>query len=188
MRVQDDPRQEVADLLRELNLWVISRQPDQAMLGEVAGLLRYAVTRLGGLADDHLDYAEWGYDHVDGPIAGRFNAVAPPMDVRPRAQDGSVVALLTWGAAYEGPPGQAHGGVIAAAFDEVLGDAQPEPPGQTARLVVDYRSPAPLGVELVLRAHQVSTEGRKRTMAATLHDGERLVAEAQALFITARPQ
>ena len=29
-----------------------------------------------------------------------------------------------FGAAYEGPPGSVHGGIIAAAFDEVLGMTQ----------------------------------------------------------------
>jgi hypothetical protein len=43
---------------------------------------------------------------------------------------------VTFGSAYEGPPGCVHGGYVAAAFDEMLGFVQSlgGNPGMTARL------------------------------------------------------
>ena len=48
----------------------------------------------------------------------------------------SGIATVTFGSAYEGPPGCVHGGYVAAAFDEMLGFVQSlgGNPGMTARL------------------------------------------------------
>ena len=45
--------------------------------------------------------------------------------------------VVTFGDAYEGPPGCVHGGFIAASFDEMLGfvAGATGKPGMTARLV-----------------------------------------------------
>lgn len=59
-------------------------------------------------------------DH--SPLVGPLNPLAPPIVI---SADGTkVTGVVTFGAAYEGPPGCVHGGFIAAAFDEVLGLAQ----------------------------------------------------------------
>src|SRR5438270_472420 len=57
-------------------------------------------------------------------------------------------------------------------------------PAVTARLEVDYRSPALLHREMRLEAWAERIEGRKLHLAATVHDGETLVAEGRALFLT----
>ena len=95
----------------------------------------------------------------------------------------------TFGPAYEGPPGCVHGGYVAAIFDELLGATQSlsGTQGMTAHLEVDYRSPTPLGQELVLRGWLDGTEDRKIWARATLHAGDRLCAEAMALFLAFRP-
>src|SRR5690606_11671334 len=56
------------------------------------------------------------------PVSGAANAVASPLRYW---RDGEVLrAEAVWGAVYEGPPGSLHGGMVAAAFDELLGVAQ----------------------------------------------------------------
>ncbi len=63
-----------------------------------------------------------------------------------------VIGHANFGVAYEGPPGYVHGGIIAAAFDEVLGMAQSLTgnPGMTGTLSIRYRRPDPcLLTELV---------------------------------------
>jgi acyl-coenzyme A thioesterase PaaI-like protein len=120
-------------------------------------------------------------------LIGRSNPLAPPISVR--AEDGRVHAEVTFGSAYEGPPGCLHGGYVAAAFDEVLGYAQSLTgnPGMTGRLEVTYRSPTPLHTPLRFEAWVESTVGRKITARCTLHAGDRLCAEATGLFISIKP-
>ena len=103
-----------------------------------------------------------------------------------------MVGEVTFGAAYEGPPGCVHGGFIAAGFDEVLGIAQgmSGEPGMTARLTVNYRSPSPLlqplrfvgGIDHI-DGRKIFTKGELRTVA-----DDRLCAEAEGLFISMNPE
>lgn len=133
--------------------------------------------------DDPERYAF--FDH--SPFIGLANPLSPPIVFR--HEPGRVVGTVTFGAAYEGPPGCVHGGYVAAAFDELLGAAQSMSgtQGMTARLVVDYRSPTPLGQPLVLEGEMTSHEGRKIFCAGRLHAGDRLCAEAEGLFISFDP-
>jgi acyl-coenzyme A thioesterase PaaI-like protein len=121
------------------------------------------------------------------PVAGPANPIAPPL--RLKLDGDGVVARVVFGAVYEGPPGCVHGGYIAAAFDEVLGFVQSFTgrPGMTGRLSVAYRSPTPLHEELVLRGRVERVDGRKILTRATLHHGDTLTADADALFISIDP-
>ncbi|HAC80915.1 MAG TPA: hypothetical protein DCG06_11515, partial [Deltaproteobacteria bacterium] len=47
-------------------------------------------------------------------------------------------------------------------------------------------SPTPLHTPLVFRSHVESIEGRKVICRGTLHEGDRLCAEAKAIFISLR--
>ena len=133
---------------------------------------------LGG--DDPERYAF--FDH--SPFIGLSNPLSPPIEMR--YLENGVEATVTFGAAYEGPPGCVHGGYVAAAFDELLGCAQSlsGTQGMTARLVVNFRSPTPLATALRMEAELVSHEGRKITAAGRLFAGERLCAEAEGLFVS----
>lgn len=128
------------------------------------------------------------FDH--SPIIGLANPLSPPMEMNYDPADPSVLrARATFGPAYEGPPGCVHGGYVAAIFDELLGATQSlsGTQGMTAHLEVDYRSPTPLGEELTLRGWLDGTDDRKIWARATLHAGDRLCAEAMALFLAFRP-
>jgi acyl-coenzyme A thioesterase PaaI-like protein len=121
------------------------------------------------------------FDH--SPMLGRANPLAPPIELW---DDGGVMrGRVTFGSAYEGPPGCAHGGYVAAAFDEVLGSTQSLAgrPGMTGRLTVHFRSPTPLHIELRFESRVVEVSGRKTLTHGTLHAGDRLYAEAEGLFI-----
>ena len=74
-----------------------------------------------------------------------------------------VAGRVTFGSAYEGPPGCVHGGYVAAAFDELLGATQSlsGTQGMTAHLEVDYRRPTPLNTPLELEGWLDRREGRK---------------------------
>jgi acyl-coenzyme A thioesterase PaaI-like protein len=121
---------------------------------------------------------------LNSPVSGVLNPVAPPVDMR--FEEGGVVATVTLGIAYEGPPGHVHGGVTSLIFDEVLGKVQglTDRPGMTGTLTVRYRRPAPLNLPLVFRAKVDRVDGRKVYTSGTLHCGDELCAEAEGLFIS----
>lgn len=96
-----------------------------------------------------------------------------------------VRATCTFDERHQGAPGFVHGGSLATAIDDTVGTLLVllRRPAVTARLEVDYRSPAFLGRAMALEAWAEGIEGRKLHLAATVHDGEALVAEARALFL-----
>lgn len=126
---------------------------------------------------------EWSAFFDDSPLIGLANPLSPPMVLEHAGE--RVVAHVTFGAAYEGPPGCVHGGYIAAVFDELLGAAQSlsGDQGMTAHLGVDYRRPTPLGVPLRLEGWLERREGRKIYARGNLHAADVLTAEAEGLFI-----
>lgn len=125
------------------------------------------------------------FDH--SPLMGIANPLAPPMDIR--EVDGVVVAIATFGQAYEGPPGCVHGGYVAAAFDEVLGATQAlsGAPGMTGTLTIRYESPTPLQVALRYEGRLVGVERRKIFTEGVCYAGDRLTATAKGTFISVRP-
>lgn len=157
-----------------------------------------AVTTVRELSD-HLEevgtvvqpseYASWGVpEHLGAnPAIGQRNPVSPPLNpvVLP---DATVRCDVTLGVEYQGPPGCVHGGIIALAFDEMLGlaNAASSSVGMTADLQIVYKSPTPLGAPLRFEARQDRVEGRKIWASATLHTGDTLCARAEALFIEPR--
>jgi acyl-coenzyme A thioesterase PaaI-like protein len=122
------------------------------------------------------------------PLSGTSNPIAMPMRMEVVGDpDGEhhIEGHVTFGPAYEGPPGHCHGGFVAAMFDEMLGYVQLAP-GFTAWLKVQYRKPTPLNRELELRAWIESVEGRKRMIRGTCHLDGVLLTEAEGLFIAPR--
>ena len=119
------------------------------------------------------------------PLIGLANPLAPPLVVG-RKDDRHAHATGIFGSAYEGPPGNVHGGFVAAAFDEVLGFVQSlsGKPGMTGRLTVHYRSPTPLHTPLLFEATLERVEGRKIFTSARLEANGVLCAEAEGLFIS----
>ncbi|MFN8052961.1 MAG: PaaI family thioesterase [Acidimicrobiales bacterium] len=119
----------------------------------------------------------------NSPFIGLANPMSPPMVLG--YEGDAVVAHVTFGSAFEGPPACVHGGYIAAAFDEVLGAAQSlsGDQGMTARLITNYRSPTPLHEPLRIEARLDRREGRKIFVTGRMTVGDRLTAEAEGLFI-----
>jgi acyl-coenzyme A thioesterase PaaI-like protein len=123
------------------------------------------------------------------PIVGLSNPLAAPLSLEMGGEkDGRryVVGRVEFNAAYEGPPGNVHGGMVAAAWDEVLGMAQSlsGQAGFTGTLTIRYRSPTPLYEPLVFKAWVERVEGRKIFTSGTCHAGDRLTSEADAIFVT----
>ncbi|MEV0583541.1 PaaI family thioesterase [Nonomuraea sp. NPDC050310] len=106
-----------------------------------------------------------------------------------RTPDGSTVeAEFTVAEAHQGAPGLAHGGVLAAAMDEIIGMSVWlfQRPYVTGRLETDFRLPVPVGATLHLRAWCTGVSGRKAYLEAEGRlggpDGP-VAVRAAALFI-----
>lgn len=182
----------VAAAVRRINqLLLDSELPEAELLAAAERAEEFART----LAEGPRGRPRWGFGetanagdqgaHFDNsPLIGLSNPVAPPLSLS--VENGEVVGTVTWTRPYEGPPGHCHGGFVAAAFDEVLGLAQSSAgqPGMTGGLTVRYRKPTPLYREVRFRGRVDRVEGRKIFTSATLHDGDTLCAEAEALFIS----
>lgn len=91
---------------------------------------------------------------------------------------------------HEGPPGRAHGGLVALALDDAM--SMPIHGGGrfalTGRLEVDFRAAAPIGRELVVEAWIDREEGRKLHLRGALRDGETTIATGAALYVAAEPR
>ncbi|MBB2911825.1 acyl-coenzyme A thioesterase PaaI-like protein [Streptosporangium becharense] len=111
------------------------------------------------------------------------------LHLRATTPDGlTVVAEFTVGEAHQGAPGLAHGGVLAAAMDEVIGMSVWlfQRPYVTGRLETDYLAPVPVGTTLHLRAWCTGVSGRKAYLEAEGRAGSPdgpVAVRAAALFI-----
>jgi acyl-coenzyme A thioesterase PaaI-like protein len=115
-------------------------------------------------------------------VVGLRNAIAPPLTV---VQEGrGVRAAFTLGAAYEGPPGSVHGGVLALVLDQMLGEAAGAggKPGMTATLTLSYRQRTALG-ELTSEAWIEKTDGIKTWARGEIRGADGVTVEAEGLFI-----
>jgi acyl-coenzyme A thioesterase PaaI-like protein len=174
---------------------VPSNAPEEELRAAADGLERYAerlrehprLKRAMGAAES-ANAGDVGAFFDQSPMIGLANPLAPPITI---SQTGAKTAkgTVTFGSAYEGPPSSVHGGFVAAAFDEVLGFVQSlgGSPGFTGRLTVHYRSPTPLHTELRIDVQLDRVEGRKTFAMGQLYAGETLCAEAEGLFISAKP-
>jgi acyl-coenzyme A thioesterase PaaI-like protein len=100
----------------------------------------------------------------------------------------SARAELIIGVHHQGAPGLAHGGLLAAAFDETLGSLNwlLRQPAVTARLETDFLRPVPVGSSLFIEAEIVGVAGRKVYTVAEGHLGSPdgpVAVRAAALFV-----
>ena len=103
-----------------------------------------------------------------------------------RAEDESLVARVWFGPETEGPPGHAHGGAMAAVFDEVLGLAAwaAGHPIVVGTLNVQFRQLLPLMTVMQVDSEIVSVDGRKVMVSGKIQDDEGTIyAEAECLCI-----
>ena len=86
---------------------------------------------------------------------------------------------------HEAGPGLVHGGLVAAALDEACGLLATwyRFPCVTGRLLVDYKRPVPINVDLLLRARVEHEEGRRVDIRGQLTRGDEMLAEAECAFV-----
>jgi acyl-coenzyme A thioesterase PaaI-like protein len=195
---KDDPakwaqKRRLADAMRlVIERLVPSDAPEAELRAAAEGLEHYAEALR---AHPRLRYA-FGYgEAANAGDAGAFfdqspmqvlaNPLAPPVTIS-QTGERSALGRVTFGSAYEGPPGCVHGGFVAAAFDEVLGFVQSlsGKPGMTGSLTVRYRKPTPLHRELRIAAELVRVDKRRLFAEERLTADETRCADAEAVFIS----
>ena len=128
---------------------------------------------------------------TDRPISGPGNPAANELIIW---RDGLVArGVAVFGRLSEASPGRVHGGLTAAAFDDVMGYVMiiEATAAYTGELTVRYRKPMLLGMPIHFQA-QVTDRGEKVwTISATAHagsaDGE-VVSEASGRFVVVSPE
>ncbi|MCS7178543.1 MAG: PaaI family thioesterase [Anaerolineae bacterium] len=124
-------------------------------------------------------------------VCGRENPCGLKLKFYEDPESRVVRAELTLPEYYQGYPGIAHGGVIAAILDEISGRAvmlqtSTETFMVTLRLIVRYRRPTPVGVPLVAVGwvEQLGQAGARVAGQIRLPDGT-ITAEGEALLAVA---
>jgi uncharacterized protein (TIGR00369 family) len=92
---------------------------------------------------------------------------------------------------YTGPPGHAHGGIIATILDEAMGKVNKlrQVVALTSRITVEYLKPVPLNQLLRVESREASLRGRRHVNIAEILDrkGE-VLARSRGLFIAIDPK
>jgi len=121
----------------------------------------------------------------DCVVSGDANPMG--LDVQFFREGDEAVSHVVLGPAFEGAPNRAHGGVVAAVFDDLMGFILTihESPAYTAELTVRYKRPTPVGEEIEFRARLVDRRGRRLQIEAEATDRSGTkIATAVGLFIT----
>jgi hypothetical protein len=113
--------------------------------------------------------------NLRSPVSGQANPLAAPLYLEIRGD--TTYGHATYGYVHEGPNHHAHGGVVAAALDEIVGSAQTASgtAGYTGTLTIKMLGPTPLGKRIDYEAGVDRVEGRKIHVWATAScEGQRL--------------
>lgn len=194
-----DQRRRAAQRVRELTLEITTADADDADFAALASALEPLIERLEhspriAFAVDGLhtkDHAavrhgrEPAYDR--DPLIGLSNPLAPPL-ARCGGPDSNEWEV-SFGDAYGGHPGLAHGGYVAAVLDHVLGVAASSSgsAAMTGTLTTRFLRPTPLNERLTCSGRVDRVEGRKVFCSAALEASGTIVAEAQGVYLRVEP-
>ena len=178
----------LAQAVRELIDATVRTGADEATIERAAASVREVTESLRPLNEDGwnaLRHAETGRPLLfTNPAAGWRNPIAPPMVIH-HDPDGRCWSDFTLGAAYEGPPGMAHGGIAALVLDHLLGEAASgglTKPKFTGTISLRYLRGTPLG-PLHAEAWVERVDGHKTYARGVICDTAGQTVEAEGVFI-----
>ena len=184
----DPAGQRLAAIVRRLVDATIRTTAGEDELAAAAKHVRAALTVLGGTQIPGSPGTHYGMHELawtrGNPVIGQRNAVAPPVTVV-HDRPGSARAEVVLGAAYEGPPGHVHGGVLAMLLDHIMGDAASHQRRRaaTGTLQVRYNRGIRLG-RVIIEANVVAEQDRKVHVEARAGEpGGGVGVEASGIFI-----
>lgn len=177
-----------AAALRRLGHALVARDIDDTVLRRIAERVEDLLTRIDDAPPRQRPIIAMKHDLFSGPPADDdtmdhspdciVSGAANPMGIgiRVARDDDEAVARVALGPAFEGAPGRAHGGVVAAIFDDTMGFvlSMLRTPAYTGRLTVTYRAPTPIGEELeftAARPHRAQAGDRRPCRPRRDHRG-----------------
>jgi acyl-coenzyme A thioesterase PaaI-like protein len=189
----EEERERAAASLRALNHAFVRHDPEDGVLASLAQTvdeLTLAVSqtstrdRLALMRSSPDKSLLGGNGFEDRAVGGSSNPTGVELDVR--FEDKEVIADFVLRRAFEGAPGRAHGGIVAAAFDDVTGFVigRVQEPAFTGELTVRYLAAVPVDQALEIRARLDGRERRKLFISAELRTGDEIVATCRAIYIT----
>jgi acyl-coenzyme A thioesterase PaaI-like protein len=180
---------QIAQLLRETAAALVAVDPEQAHADAMhaardhARALQAAITALPRVSTTPAaSPAPVSHLSERSPVTGLANPVSAPL----RMRFGTVTtAEAVYTEQHEGPAGGVHGGIVAAALDEILGVAQMAAgrAGYTGTLLVRYLAVTPLHTTVTYEAGVDRMEGRRLHMWARSSAEGRPCAEAEGIFV-----
>ncbi|HWS47638.1 MAG TPA: PaaI family thioesterase [Acidimicrobiia bacterium] len=192
----EEARSTAAAALRALGHAFAARDPDDDVLTDIAQQATELARRVGdaslrdrmALMRNRPDGSIMGgRGFEDRAVGGSSNPTSVELEVR--YEDDEVVADVVLRRAFEGAPGRAHGGIVAAAFDDVTGFVigKLQEPSFTGELTVRYLAPVPVDENLEIRARLDGRERRKLFISAEARAGGAVVATCRAIYVTVDP-
>ena len=121
------------------------------------------------------------------PFLGPSNPMAPPVQIE-RDTD-RVTATLIFDLRHEGVPGYAHGGWIAAVFDQVLAVAAASlagRPAMTGTMTIRFIRPTPIDTPLSYVATAESTGARTVRVISELSAGTEVTARGEGIMVQSK--
>jgi acyl-coenzyme A thioesterase PaaI-like protein len=126
-------------------------------------------------------------------VCGRDNPVGLKMKWDQDPEQGEIRATVTLPEHFNGYPGVAHGGVIAAVLDETAGrsilvDGGFDDLMVTARLEILYRRPTPTGVPLLAVGRLLRRDGARAEAVGELRLPDGTVSARATVYLARPPQ
>lgn len=161
----------------------VETRPTRDRTAEIAANPRFAALLSGGTLEPIGADGNPMDMFRDSVVSGRTNPMGIGLEVRRHGD--TVTATTTLGPAFEGAPGRAHGGVVAAILDETMGYVLPiiGELAYTANLNIDYVAPAPLHEQLRVTASLRDRADRKLWIEAHGESDQGTFVRAEALFL-----
>jgi acyl-coenzyme A thioesterase PaaI-like protein len=122
---------------------------------------------------------------------GQANLFGLQLELDPR-DDGSVAGRFFVKQDHQGPPGYAHGGILATALDEAMALLVHHQGihALTTGLEVWLRAPVPVGTFVDVEARIEGRDGRRIELVASAINGDpaREVATSRGTFVAVEPE
>ncbi|MFD4365957.1 PaaI family thioesterase [Rhodococcus sp. NPDC058521] len=177
--------QRFVEAMRTLQDLAVSTDPPRDVLVEVAD----RAEEMAALLKPHVVPEGQSPSGRAIDLPGRGSLLMLPWTVEKFGPDG-VQSRGVFRRYHLGGNGAAHGGTLPLLFDDLMGmivHAYGRPISRTAYLHVNYRAVTPLDTELVVEGSVDRVEGRKTYVTARLLQGDKLLADCEALMLQLLP-
>jgi acyl-coenzyme A thioesterase PaaI-like protein len=196
-------RRTAAAQLRALTRALISHEVDDEELEQLAADLAAATAAIEAgpgrvRSFDEIRREPEATEVADGAALGHFDQCfvtgeGSPigLSARVRRAGRGLILRTSIPRTFEGMPGYAHGGIVAAVFDDLIGltvGRLHRISAPTVHVEVDFRRPIPLGQEIEFRTRLTASEGRKRTVTGEAAASGITYAEAKGLLVVLQSQ